>query len=413
VTNGRTTGLGLPRGIWVVAATTAVLMCGMSMVGPFLPVYAKDLGATAMEIGVMMSGFYLGRLVMQLPAGIIADLAGRRIVVLVSLAGYTVSCLGYAASPTATWLLVSRVVQGFSAALFSVGARSLLNDLAGPRLRGLAQGTYASAVGLGFVVGPIVGSRLSHRHGMFVAFLVAAAFAAAALVILSVVSYKSRPRPDSGPLSLKGLGAALADKQVRPVALANLFFTGGFVVIHTLFAVAAEAEIGGTTVLGIEISGGILFFGTALSAAAISGMLLGPIAGRMSDLIGRCPMMLVGVLLAVLEGTSLFLTRDPLIILVCFFLGGVGGAAFSNALYSRVGDITVVENRGTVTGLVGMAGYGGGTICAMLATLTWEHTNLRLPFLLHPVLGLLAIICVIWIWRIQAPVRISDPAGES
>lgn len=381
---------GLPRGVWVIAGTSTVLMSGFGMIVPLIPVYGKQLGATAGELGLLMAGLFIGRLVAQIPAGLATDRLGRRPILLGALLGYTLTCLGYAMAQSAVWLIVFRMLQGLSAGFFSIAARSLMSDLSGA-MRGAAQGVYSSSVNLGFVVGPVVGAVTAEHFGMSAPFWASVVLSGTALIVLSFISYPPEPQVVKYPP--RGVVDSIGDRRVRLLAGANLFFMAGLSVIMTLFPLAGETEI----------KGGLSFVGYALTTAGISGLLLGPFAGRMSDRKGRPPLMLWGVIVVATEGAALLLTRSPLVIGVGFFLGGIGAAAFFNSLHAAVGDLTTRDERGTVTGVIGAAGQSGGIAGSLLAPAVWTYTDLRVPFGLQLIFTVVAIGLVVWLWRLGIP----------
>jgi len=170
-------------------------------------------------------------------------------------------------------------------------------------------------------------------------------------------------------------------------------------VVMTLFPVAGESRLGG----------GLGFVGLALTTAGMCGMIAGPFAGRLSDRLGRTPMMAAGVLLSAAEGTGLYLTDNLLVVAICFGAGGLGAATFSNGLHAAVGDLTVSSGRGRVTGVVGLAGEIGGVTGSLLAPAIWQRTDLYAPFALHPGFAILAVVFALWLVRLGAP-RSSQPA---
>ena len=385
----------MPKGVWVIAATSTVLMSGFGMIVPLIPVYGKKLGASATELGLLMAGLFAGRLLAQIPAGLAADRLGRRPVLLGALAAYTVTCIGYASAESAQSLIAFRLLQGIAAGFFGVAARALLSDLAGPRSRGTAQGIYSASVNLGFVLGPVLGSLFAVKFDISVPFWLSACFSGAALVALSLISY---PKRKSASLSLRlprrGWREACADSRVRLLVGANLTFTAGMSVIMTLFPVAGEAEI----------KGGLAFVGVAFTIAGISGLLFGPLAGRLGDRLSRPPLLFCGTLLAAAEGTALFLTRSPALIGFGFFLGGIGAAAFHSTLHAAVGDLAAKSERGIATGIVGLAGEAGGIGGSFLAPLIWMRTDLKTPFGLQIAFAILALIFILLLWR-SKPLR--------
>ena len=127
------------------------------MIVPLIPVYGDRLGASHSQLGLLVAGFFAGRLVAQIPAGAATDRVGRRSVLLLALAGYAVTCGGFAVSSTAGLLIAFRVLQGLSSGFFSVAARSLVSDICADEVQGAGQGVLSASSNLGFVAGPVPG----------------------------------------------------------------------------------------------------------------------------------------------------------------------------------------------------------------------------------------------------------------
>jgi MFS family permease len=341
----------------------------------------------------VVAAFFVGRLVAQVPAGVATDRVGRRPVLLLALLGYGATCVGYALSDSALWLIGFRLLQGLSSAFFTVAARSLISDLCPSAVRGAAQGVLSSSVNLGFVAGPVIGALAAEHFEITTPFWAAAALIALAFPVLAPMvprAPRRRARRDRQSLGLRG---ALLDRRVMSLAAANMCFLGGMSVVMTLFPVAGDTRI----------AGGLSFVGLALTTAGMCGMIAGPFAGRLSDRLGRSPMMALGVLLSAAEGTALFLTHDPWIVALCFGVGGLGAASFSNGLHAAVGDLTVRQGRGRVTGVVGLAGEIGGVAGALLTPAIWERTDLHVPFALHPGFAVLGAVFAMWLVKLGAP----------
>ncbi|MDJ0762063.1 MAG: MFS transporter [Myxococcota bacterium] len=382
----------LPSTVWIVAAASTVVMSGFGMIVPLIPVYSRQLGASAQELGLLMAGLFCGRLLAQIPAGMATDGLGRRPVLLFALAGYAITCLGYATATTPTGLIAFRVLQGISAGFFSVAARSLMSDLAGPRLRGTAQGVYSSSVNLGFVLGPIAAGTIAAADlDITLPFFVSAGLSCIALCALAFFPYPAKSLPVSPIRDIHSQHPSQIRRDGRVFALAgtNLCFMAGLSAIMALFPIAGEAEI----------AGGIAFVGPAYAIAGIAGLIFGPYMGRLSDRVGRSPILVAGTCLAAAEGTALFLTRSPYIIAVAFLLGGIGVAAFFNSLHAAVGDLTTRIQRGRITGIIGFAGESGGIAGSLLAPLVWQVTDLKVPFGLQIGFSTLAVALGLWLWR--------------
>lgn len=388
----------LPAGVWIIAASSAVVMSGFGMIVPLLPVYAAELGASEWILGLMMASFFVGRLVIQLPAGIVTDRLGRKRTLLLALLGYAATCMGYALSTTAQLLVFFRLLQGICSGLFSIAARCAVSELTTNHNRGGAQGVYSSSVSFGFVIGPVLGSVLAGWGGFGAPLWFAAALALAATLVVSRLHFDgartqrslapaARPScaesaPDRPATQRRAFSAYLKDPRVRLLAAIYGVFTAGLSVIMTLFPIAGEKEI----------PGGLTFVGIAMTVSGLSGLLFAPNLGRLSDRYGRILFMLLGALITSAEGLGLLLTRSPVLIGAAFFLGGIGVSSLNGALHSIVGDMTTDSERGVVTGIIGMAGETGGVIGALAAPLVWSATDLSTPFGLQ--IGFTAIACL-------------------
>ena len=60
----------------MVCVATALIMLGQGVIGPVLPLYAKDFGVSAAMVGASISVFGLARILINLPAGMLSDRFG-------------------------------------------------------------------------------------------------------------------------------------------------------------------------------------------------------------------------------------------------------------------------------------------------------------------------------------------------
>ena len=97
-------------------------MAGQGVVGPVLPLYARDFGVSATMVGLTLTVFALARLILNIPAGLIADRFGRRVLL---IGGPILTSIGMFGSGFAgdIWsLLIWRFVAGAGSAFFMSGA---------------------------------------------------------------------------------------------------------------------------------------------------------------------------------------------------------------------------------------------------------------------------------------------------
>ena len=141
-------------------------MAGQGVVGPVLPLYARDFGVSATMVGLTLTVFALARLILNIPAGMIADRFGRRVLL---IGGPILTSIGMFGSGFAgdIWsLLIWRFVAGAGSAFFMSGALIYLIDIAPPDLRARYVAPNQWALSVGVALGPGIGGLVAERWGL-------------------------------------------------------------------------------------------------------------------------------------------------------------------------------------------------------------------------------------------------------
>ena len=113
----------------------------------------------AREVGNLVTTLFLvGFMVGPTFWGPGSELIGRRPIFVGTLAMYTIFHIGQACAKNMTTLLVTRFICGFFAVAPLTNSSGVIADMWDPMNRGIATSVFASAVFLGPVLGPIVGS---------------------------------------------------------------------------------------------------------------------------------------------------------------------------------------------------------------------------------------------------------------
>ena len=184
------------RNVFAAAAAGGIGFTGFTLVMPFLPLYIAELGTTDIGEIAMWTGLTLGATpaVTAISAplwGRVGDKYGSKVLVIRSLTAFILTKAAMA-FVTAPWQLFALrallgVFAGYGALTISMAAQSV------PRERmARAIGAVQTGHRLGPAIGPIIGGLLAPLVGLRNSFLFAAAFYAAALVLVLVV-YKDPP----------------------------------------------------------------------------------------------------------------------------------------------------------------------------------------------------------------------------
>jgi len=158
---GTSPGLRLGLALGLLVAAQFVLQLDFSIVNVALPTVKRELHFAPADLQWIVTGYALTFGSLLLFGGRVGDLFGRRRVLLTGLAAFGVASLAAGLSPTSLALVVSRFLQGASAAFVAPQALAIITDLfpEGPartRAPGIFQGATAAGASAGIVLGGIL-----------------------------------------------------------------------------------------------------------------------------------------------------------------------------------------------------------------------------------------------------------------
>jgi DHA1 family tetracycline resistance protein-like MFS transporter len=142
-------------------------------------------------------GFFIGcyammQFIFSPILGSLSDKIGRRPVLLISLAGSTISYLLLAFSSHLSWLFIGRIIAGMTSANMAV-ASAYIVDISSTENRAKYFGRFNAMFGLGFIIGPVLGGLLG-QYGLKLPFLIAALLTGSNFLIALFALAESRPQ---------------------------------------------------------------------------------------------------------------------------------------------------------------------------------------------------------------------------
>ena len=159
----------------VLMAVAFVDMMGLMIIWPLLPLYAKNLGASATVVGLLAASFPIAQLVSSPVWGYVSDRYGRRPALLVGLGTSAIAYVVFGFAHTVWLLFISRFVQGLGGGTTGV-VQAYVADTMLPRERAKALGWLSAATSAGVIMGPPLGSFMHHfgeaAPGVFASVLV-------------------------------------------------------------------------------------------------------------------------------------------------------------------------------------------------------------------------------------------------
>jgi MFS transporter, DHA1 family, tetracycline resistance protein len=148
----------------IVLAVVYIDMLGIGLAYPILPKLVEhfehgDVSHASYVVGFLASGFSLMQFLFAPFIGALSDRFGRRLVILLSLAGSALAYLLMAAAPGLAYLAVARLIAGAMGGSFTT-AGAYIADITPPDKRAQSFGLIGAAFGFGFITGPVAGGLL-------------------------------------------------------------------------------------------------------------------------------------------------------------------------------------------------------------------------------------------------------------
>jgi len=151
----------ISRSVWVLMYTQFVVMVGFGIIFPVLPFYARDLGASSLEMGLIITLFALAQFVSAPWWGALSDRLGRKPIIVFGLVGFSLSLLLIGLASTMGMILFARALGGLLAGSAFPTSLAFAADLSDKRERPRVMGRMGAAANLGFILGPAIGGALA------------------------------------------------------------------------------------------------------------------------------------------------------------------------------------------------------------------------------------------------------------
>lgn len=144
----------------IIFFTVFIYLLGFGIVIPIIPILSTELGATALQTGLLLSVYSLMQFIFSPFWGSLSDKHGRRPILLICLLGEVFAYLLFSQARSIEILFLARIFSGFFGASIST-ASAYISDITPPEERSKGMALIGSAFGLGFLFGPAIGGGLT------------------------------------------------------------------------------------------------------------------------------------------------------------------------------------------------------------------------------------------------------------
>ena len=341
----------------VFAASSQVII-----IAPILPRIGEALSVSESLLGLLGTAYAFLLSIFALITGPISDKIGRRRILLIGT-GFMAVALALHGLANSFWMLLTvRGLAGAGGGVLSGAAVAYVGDYFPYERRGWANGWIMSGIAFGQIVGIPLGSILADQFDFRMPFLAFGVMMTMAWLLVWFVVPQPNVQRDPHPLTIKraviNYGQLMRERDPAAAVTAFLlmFFSFGLYVYY--FPSWLEQNVGftSTDVASLFLVGGL------------ANVVASPLAGRVSDRLGRKPIVVTACLgLSLVMILTTYVITNLYIAYLLFGVAMVMVAMRMSPLQALMTAIVTDERRGILMSLaiaVGQVGFGLGSAIA-------------------------------------------------
>jgi EmrB/QacA subfamily drug resistance transporter len=421
---------------WTLGAMCFALFMVMldnTVVNVSLPSIQRDLHASLSSLEWTVNAYTLTFAVLMVTGGRLGDIFGRRMMFLFGVVVFGISSAAIGFAPNDTALVAFRAVQGVGAAFMMPATLSIITQAFPPEQRGMAIGTWAGVSAMALAIGPVLGGFLTQSVSWRAIFFINPPIAVVALAVTLFATRETRDETVDRTVDFPGIAAISVGLTALVLALVEgnswhwgstrvisllavaLITLVGFVVIERRikapmlnFAFFRSRSFLGANVTAFIVSFAMLaqFFFLALYMqnilhysplqagirflpATVLIIVMGPIAGRLTDRVGPRSLMTLGlavVAAAIFIQSRITIHTGYLLLLPGFILMGIGMGLVMSPMSTAAMNAVDRTKAGAASGVLSMSRMVGGTfgvavMGALITTIGRSKIDSGLPHL--------------------------------
>jgi len=377
--------LGINRVVLAISTARLADAFGNSILIIIIPLYVAQLPSPffplpdSVLVGILISLYGLINTIMQPLMGVISDrIEQRKSLILIGLFLMGSGTLAFVFAHQFTHLIIIRTLQGLGVALTVPASLAIMAAATAKQTRGGSMGVYSAMRMMGFGSGPLVGGYIHVKFGFNAAFYTGAAFVFLALVLVQIWVHESvinTPKGHSIPFKI--FDRQIWSGSLLALGVASFLMASAFSMVSAL-----ENEF------NARLQQTALGFGIAFSALTFSRLIIQIPIGRVSDRIGRKPLIIAGLILMAPATALLGYVGTTLELTGVRAFQGVASAAIAAPVFALAGDLSNLGGEGRQMSVITTGFFLGLTIGPIIAG-TLAVYFFELPFWVGAVMSLI------------------------
>jgi len=364
----------------IIAVSVFAAQIGVGIISPIISVYAHDLGATGLWVGLVFGGYHVSRVLVTPLIGRWSDRRGRRLVVGSGLFLAASISLLYIFAESMPMLVTVRIFHGLVSGMVLPPARAWIAEISPAGEEGRWQGYFNTALFSGLGVGPLLGGVLSDYLNIDAAFAAMGLLNLLAFVLVaSLLREGSERKASNRPTpSFRAIGKS---------RLFQALFIQRLVKESSVMSFMAFMPLYLNKFLDISLT----LVGVLIAANLFLGSWLQIYTGRVADRFDRRSLVIIGAITSFSAVLMIPFAANLWQLIVLFIFRALGSsltmpgnAALSVSIGKRLG-------MGSTIGLMAVAIGIGAALGPILGGLVAEFMGIRSVFFFAAGIGYIGI----------------------
>jgi EmrB/QacA subfamily drug resistance transporter len=421
---------------WTLGAMCFALFMVMldnTVVNVSLPSIQRSLHASLSALEWTVNAYTLTFAVLLVTGGRLGDIFGRRRMFLFGVAVFGTSSVAIGLAPSDTALVAFRAVQGVGGAFMMPATLSIITQAFPAEQRGTAIGTWAGVSALALAIGPVIGGFLTEQVSWRAIFFINPPIAIIATAVTLFAARESRDETVDRKVDVAGIATLTAGLTALVLALVEgnswhwgsarvlSLFVIALLALTTFIAIERRvrapmvdfAFFRSRTSLGANLVGFLVTFamfaqfffvtlymqnilhysplqtGVRFLPSTFVIIVMGPLAGRLTDRIGPRPLMTLGLVIvavAILIQSRITVHSGYGLLLPGFVLMGMGMGLVMSPMSTAAMNAVDRTKAGAGSGVLSMSRMVGSTfgvaiMGALVTTIGRAKIDQSLPHL--------------------------------
>lgn len=367
-----------------------------AMLNPLTPMIRNSLNLSYTQIGFMRTAFGLTAGLSQLPAGLIADRLGVRIMVLLGVTGVAIAGFFLGFTQSFAWLLGFLILSSIMGAGYHPASVAAISTSVKEEYRGRALGFHLVGGSSAFWVFPLIAAPIAGKWGWQAPFLaMSIPMAILGIVLYFVIGKRAGVNTST---QQEGENDVEVPEEKGSIQWGNIIpFLIISVVTGTMVqSVSAYLSLYATDVLNVSE----VFAARIMSITPAMGLFAAPIGGYLADRFGSMRIILIVAFLSV---PLIYLMGNAPNVGVLITLMVVMGLVMNTRMptsESYLASNTPANRRATVMGIYYFSGTGvSAPLSPVIGNLIERIGFPRTFSYVSAATGLIALVCSLFLWK--------------